>query len=132
MNKQQFQELPDEEKMKMIYDLLDMVKDYSLVCFSAGWHRVPSTISIWDREKVNKFINAYGKESVKVGFVAARDNGIEKLTYVESVARTDFEKKLIRKNEATHQELKEVEKHTPYNFANDPDWQKLKNKMSVK
>ena len=132
MTKQQFKDLPDDKKMDFIYELLDMVNSYSVVCFRAGWRRPSGVTSVWDIEKVDKFINDYGKESVKNGFVAARDNGVEKLIYVENVARSDYEKKSIKKNIANHKEIKREEKQTPYNFADDPEWQKLKNKMSVK
>lgn len=130
MTKSEFQELPDEEKMKMIYNLLDMVKDYGLICFTAGWRRIPSTISLWDREKVNKMINEYGKEAVRAGFVAARDNGAEKLNYVETVARGEYEKKSIKKNLDQHEEIKKEERKT-WNPSEDSDWQQALKQLGL-
>lgn len=123
MTKEQFKALPDEEKMKMIYELLNMVNDYSLVCFTAGWRRIPSTISLWDKQKVDKMILEYGKESVRNGFIAARDNGVEKLAYVENVARSEHEKKSVKKNIAQHEQLKKEESQT-WNPKEDDEWVK--------
>jgi hypothetical protein len=129
MNKKEFQELPDEEKLKMIYELLTMVNDYALKCFVAGWRKLPSTISIWDLEKVRKMILTYGEESVRDGFIAARDNGVEKLIYVENVARSSYEKKSVKKNIQQHEELKKEDTQKFWNPSEDSEWGKAINKL---
>jgi hypothetical protein len=129
MNKQDFKNLPNEEKMKMIYELLDMVDDYALKCFTAGWKRVPTTISLWDRQSVDKMINEYGKEAVRDGFIAARENGVEKLTYVRNVAKDKYEKKSIQTNIEKHEELKKEEK--TWNPKEDPTWNGVANSFKM-
>lgn len=133
MNKQQFKELPDEEKMKMIYDLLRMVNDYIVKCFGY-WGWMPSRITLGDRnicEQILKDCN-WDNEILRDAFIEGKAQGKETLAYVRTVAKNIYEKKAVKKNREEHEELKNEEKQAPYNFANDEDWQKLKNKMSIK
>lgn len=132
MNKQQFKELPDEEKMKIIYELLGLVNDYITKCFG-HWGWMPSRITLGHRricEQILKDCNG-DYEVLRDSFIEGTAQEKESLAYIRTVAKGIYQKKSIQKNIQAHEELKKEEKQTPYNFANDPDWQKLKNKMKI-
>lgn len=128
MTKKEFTELPDEDKMKMIYDLLRMVNDYTVKCFGY-WGWLPNRITLGDRRICEQILKDCGwdNEILRDAFIEGKAQGKENLAYVRTVAKNLYEKKSIKKHIDKHEEIKKEEKTMTYNFADDKEWQELKN-----
>ena len=116
--------MTDDAKLNQITEIFRSIRDFPNKCFYF-WGWMPNRITYGDRLWVERLTKEFDEEAVRQGFIIARGEGQEKMSYVRGVAKKDFELRMARKSEAEGAKVKAV-LNSPDFFEKNPDAEKWK------